>query len=377
LFALLDGQDLVLHFPYDAFDPIVSLLTRAADDPDVLAIKQTLYRTSGDSPVVRALARAADRGKQVTVLVELLARFDEWSNIRWAQELERAGAHVIYGVRGYKTHAKVLLIVRRSPDGIRRYVHLATGNYNDRTALLYTDFGLMTTDPDIGADAASFFNALTGYSDPPDMRKLVMAPTRLRERLIGLIERERRRAEQGQAAALDAKMNALVDEEIIRALYAASAAGVRIRLNVRGICCLRPGVKGLSETIEVVSVVDRYLEHARILRVRNGGDDQVFLSSADWMSRNLDRRIELMFPVEAEAARRKVLAALEAMFRDDVKASVLQPDGSWRRRRPGRGEEPYRAQVELYREAAGERLRAGQADGVKLEPIRQPGKAAG
>ncbi len=376
LFGLLDGQDLVLHFPYDAFDPIVTLLTRAADDPDVLAIKQTLYRTSGDSPVVRALARAADRGKQVTVLVELLARFDEWSNIRWAHELERSGAHVIYGVRGYKTHAKVLLIVRRSPDGIRRYVHLATGNYNDRTALLYTDFGLMTTDPDIGADAASFFNALTGYSDPPDMRKLVMAPTRLRERLIALIERERRRAEQGQAAAIDAKMNALVDEEIIRALYAASAVGVRIRLNVRGICCLRPGVKGLSETIEVVSVVDRYLEHARILRVRNGGDDQVFLSSADWMPRNLDRRIELMFPVEADAPRRKVLGALEAMFRDDVKASLLQPDGSWRRRRPKGGRDPYRAQVELYREAAEERRRADQAGGVKLEPIRLPGKNA-
>jgi polyphosphate kinase len=377
LFAHLDGQDLVLHFPYDAFDPIVTLLNRAADDPDVLAIKQTLYRTSGDSPVVRALARAADRGKQVTVLVELLARFDEWSNIRWAQELERSGAHVIYGVRGYKTHAKVLLIVRRMPDGIRRYVHLATGNYNDRTALLYTDFGLMTTDPDIGADAAAFFNALTGYSDPPDMRKLVMAPMRLRERLLALIERERRRAEHGQAAAIDAKMNALVDKEIIRALYAASAAGVRIRLNVRGICCLQPGVEGLSETIEVVSVVDRYLEHARILRVRNGGDDQVFLSSADWMPRNLDRRIELMFPVEADAPRRKVLAALEAMFRDNVKAHELQGDGSWRRRRPAPGEESYRAQTEIYREAAEERRRAGQAEGVKLEPIRMPGKTAG
>jgi polyphosphate kinase len=377
LFAHLDSQDLVLHLPYDAFDPVVALLARAADDPDVLAIKQTLYRTSGDSPVVRALARAADRGKQVTVLVELLARFDEWSNIRWAQELERAGAHVIYGVRGYKTHAKVLVVVRRTPGGIRRYVHLATGNYDDRTARLYTDFGLMTTDPDIGADAAAFFNALTGYSDPPEMKKLVMAPTRLRERLLALIDRERRRADQGQAAVIDAKMNALVDVELIRALYAASAAGVRIRLNVRGICCLRPGVRGLSETIEVVSIVDRYLEHARVFRFRNGGDEEVYLSSADWMPRNLDRRVELMFPVVADGARRRVVGALEAMFRDNVKASVLRADGSWRRRRPGRGEESYRAQVELYREAEDERRRARHDGVVVLDPIRLPGTERG
>ncbi len=372
LFAVLEERDLLLHHPYDSFEPVVALLTRAAEDPDVLAIKQTLYRTSGDSQIARALARAADHGKQVTVLVELLARFDEWSNIRWAQELERAGAHVVYGVRGYKTHAKVLIIVRRTPSGIRRYVHLATGNYNDRTARQYTDFGLMTTDADVGADASAFFNALTGYSDPPDLKKLVMAPTRLRERIVALIERERRRAQDGQPTGIRAKMNALVDRDVIEALYDAAAAGVPIRLNVRGICCLRPGVPGLSETIDVVSVVDRFLEHARVFCFHNGGDEEVWLSSADWMPRNLDRRIELMFPVPSEAGRRKVLGAFEAMWRDNVKGRRLGPDGSWIRRRPGPGEEAYRAQVDLYREAAEEIHRAQEAVGIVFEPILMP-----
>ena len=305
LFALLDERDILLHHPYEAFDPVVSFVSRAAEDPDVLAVKQTLYRTSGDSPVVRALSRAAEQGKQVTVLVELMARFDEQSNIRWAKSLEESGAHVIYGIRGYKTHAKICLVVRRGSQGIRRYVHLGTGNYNDKTARLYTDFGLMTSDPEIGKEASAFFNALTGYSDPPKMKKLHMAPTSLRDKTLALIDRERRRAESGQAAEIRAKMNSLVDEDIIRALYDASRAGVRIQLNVRGICCLRPGVKGVSETIEVVSIVDRFLEHARIFHYRNGGDEEVYLSSADWMPRNLDRRVELLFPVEsAEAAPR-------------------------------------------------------------------------
>ncbi len=290
LFALLDGRDVLLHHPYDAFDPVIAFVSQAADDPDVLAIKQTLYRTSGESPVVQALRRAAERGKQVTVLVELMARFDESSNIRWARSLEESGAHVIYGIRGYKTHSKICLVVRRGRQGIRRYVHLGTGNYNDKTARLYTDFGLMTSDAAIGEDASAFFNALTGYSDPPRMKKLVMAPTMLRERTLRLIEREQRRAEAGQAAEIRAKMNALVDEDLIRALYEASKAGVRIRLNVRGICCLRPGVKGLSETIEVVSIVDRFLEHARIFHFRNGGDEELYLGSADWMPRTAGRR---------------------------------------------------------------------------------------
>jgi len=372
LFSFLETQDLLLHHPYDSFEPVVALLTQAAEDPDVLAIKQTLYRTSGDSPIVRLLIRAADRGKQVTVIVELLARFDEWSNIRWAQELERAGAHVVYGVRGYKTHAKALLVARRRAEGIQRFVHLATGNYNDRTARLYTDFGLMTSDPQIGADVSAFFNALTGYSDPPDMKKLVMAPTRMRDRLLALIRREARRAQDGQVASIRAKMNALVDPGIIEALYEAAAAGVSLRLNVRGICCLRPGVAGLSEGIQVVSVVDRWLEHARIFWFHNGGDDEVWLSSADWMPRNLDRRIELMFPVESQPCRNRVMGALMAMFQDNVKGRVLGPDGAWARKRPARGEEPYRAQVELYREAVVEARQSRAAAGVVLEPRLSP-----
>ena len=374
LFSLLEQRDVLLHHPYDSFDPVVTFVEAAAGDPDVLAIKQTLYRTSGDSPVVRALAKAAEQGKQVTVLVELMARFDEQSNIRWARSLEEAGAHVIYGIRGYKTHSKICLVVRRGRGGIRRYVHLGTGNYNDKTARLYTDFGLMTSDPQIGADASAFFNALTGYSDPPQMKKLVMAPTQLRERFLKLIERERRRAEAGQAAQIRAKMNALVDEDIIRGLYDASRAGVAIRLNVRGICCLRPGVKGASETIEVVSIVDRFLEHSRIFHFKNGGDEEVYLASADWMPRNLDRRIELLFPVEAADCRQKVLEALDAMFQDNVKARRLQPDGSHKRRRPARGEEPFRAQLELYRQAQRALEKARAAAVVSLEPMTSPAK---
>jgi polyphosphate kinase len=372
LFVHLDERDVVLHHPYESFDPVVSLVSSAAEDPDVLAIKQTLYRTSGDSPVVRALARAAENGKQVTVLVELLARFDEQSNIRWARRLEESGCHVIYGIRGYKTHSKILLVVRRGRQGIRRYVHLGTGNYNEKTARLYTDFGLMTSDREIGEDASAFFNALTGYSDPPRMRKLVMAPTHLRDRVLRLIGRERQRAESGAPAEIRAKMNSLVDEEIIRALYEAAKAGVRIRLAVRGICCLRPGLKGTSDSIEVVSVVDRFLEHSRIFHFRNGGDEEVYLSSADWMPRNLDKRIELLFPVESPEGRQKVLAALEAILQDNVKGRRLQADGSYRRRRPAKGEEPYRSQIELYQETkrALDRQRVGT--GVTLEPLRAP-----
>jgi polyphosphate kinase len=370
LFALLDERDVVLQHPYDSFDPVISLVSSAADDPDVLAIKQTLYRTSGDSPIVRALARAAENGKQVTVLVELLARFDEQSNIRWARRLEESGCHVIYGVRGYKTHAKICLVVRRSRQGIRRYVHLGTGNYNERTARLYTDFGLTTSDRDVGEDASAFFNALTGYSDPPRMKKLAMAPTQLRDRVLKLVHRERQRAEAGQAAEIRAKMNSLADEDIIRALYDAAGAGVRIRLNVRGICCLRPGLKGVSDTIEVVSIVDRFLEHSRIFHFHNGGDEEVYLSSADWMPRNLDRRIELLFPVESPEGRQKLILALDAAFQDNVKGRRLQADGSYKRRRPAKGEEPYRSQIELHREAKRAVERARVVGGVAFEPQR-------
>jgi polyphosphate kinase len=372
LFSHLEGRDVLLHHPYESFDPVVSFVSTAADDPDVLAIKQTLYRTSGDSPLVKALARAAENGKQVTVLVELMARFDESSNIRWARRLEEAGAHVIYGIRGYKTHAKICLVVRRGRQGIRRYVHLGTGNYNDKTARVYTDFGLMTADPQIGEDASAFFNALTGYSDPPHLRKLAMAPTQLRARFLKLVERERQRAEAGQAAEIRIKMNSLVDEEMIRALYDAAKAGVKVRLNVRGICCLRPGLKGVSDTVEVVSVVDRFLEHARIFYFRNGGDEEVYLASADWMTRNLDKRIELLFPIEAPEHRQKVLFSLDAAFQDNVKGRRLTADGTYKRRRPAKGEEPFRMQLYLYREAQRALQKARATSTVALEPLTSP-----
>jgi polyphosphate kinase len=368
IFDVLAARDVLLHHPYDSFEPVIGLVTAAAKDPDVLAIKQTLYRTSGDSPVVQALARAAENGKQVTVLVELMARFDEQSNIRWARSLEEAGAHVIYGIRGYKTHAKVCLVVRRGRQGIERYVHLGTGNYNERTARVYTDFGLMTSDRAVGEDVSAFFNALTGYSDPPRMKRLAMAPTTLRERFLKLIERERRRAEEGQASEIRAKMNSLVDEDIIRALYEASRSGVRIRLNVRGICSLRPGLKGVSDTIEVVSIVDRFLEHSRVFHFRNGGDEEVYLSSADWMPRNLDRRVELLFPVQAPETRKKVLDALDAMFADNVKGRRLMPDGTYRRKKAQKGEESYRAQVRLYEDARRALDRARAASTTVFEP---------
>jgi len=368
LFSVLDEGDVLLHHPYDTYDPVNALVARAADDPDVLAIKQTLYRTSAGSPIIASLRRAAERNKQVTVIVELTARFDEERNIQWARALEEAGAHVIYGVRGYKVHAKICLIVRRTAEGFRRYVHLGTGNYNERTARLYTDFGLMTTSRSVADDASAFFNALTGYSDPPRLRKLVMAPTALRQRFLKLIDRERRRAEAGQPAEIVAKMNSLIDDEIIEALYAASKAGVQIRLNVRGICALRPGVRGTSDAIEVVSIVDRFLEHSRVYYFSNGGDDEVYLSSADWMTRNLDKRVELMFPVEQADHKARVLRALRAMFQDNVKSRWLGADGTYRRRKRARGEAPFRVQDVLQEEARRAASVAREGAGVVLEP---------
>jgi polyphosphate kinase len=367
LFSVLDDRDVLLHHPYDAYDPVIALLAQAADDPDVVAIKQTLYRASSGSPLIASLRRAAERNKQVTVIVELTARFDEERNIRWARALEEAGAHVIYGVRGYKVHAKICLIVRRTAQGLRRYVHVGTGNYNERTARVYTDFGLMTTSHAIAEDASALFTALTGYSDPPRLKKLVMAPTGLRQRFLKLIERERRRAEAGQPAEITAKMNSLIDDEIIEALYGASRAGVRIQLNVRGICALRPGVRGVSDHIEVVSVVDRFLEHSRIYCFHNGGDEEVFIASADWMTRNLDKRVELMFPVEDPQHKAKVLDALRSMFRDTVKSRWLTADGTYQRRKRARGEKPFRAQQALQHEAR-RSLLAEHAKGVTFQP---------
>jgi polyphosphate kinase len=368
LFSVLDERDLLLHHPYDAYDPVTALLSQAADDPDVLAIKQTLYRISAGSSLIASLQRAAEHNKQVTVLVELTARFDEERNIRWARALEEAGAHVIYGIRGYKVHAKICLIVKRTAHGLRRYVHLGTGNYNERTARVYTDFGLLTASPSIAEDATALFSALTGYSDPPRLKKLVMAPTGLRQRFLRLIDRERRRAISGQPAEIVAKMNSLIDDQIIEALYAASQAGVRIRLNVRGICALRPGVPGISTNIEVISVVDRFLEHSRIYCFLNGGDEEVYLASADWMTRNLDKRIELMFPVDDTEHKAKVLHALRAMFRDTVKSRCLGPDGVYRRRPPGPNEPAYRVQQALQEDARRAASLAGNHTGVAFRP---------
>ena len=368
MFSILDEHDVLLHHPYDGYEAVVALLAQAAGDPDVLAIKQTLYRTSTGSPIIASLQRAAEANKQVTVLVELTARFDEERNIKWARALEEAGAHVIYGVRGYKTHAKICLVVRRSGGVLRRYVHLGTGNYNERTARTYTDFGLMTASQAFAEDASAIFNTLSGYSDPPPLKKLVMAPTGLRSRLLRLIDRERRRAEAGQPAEIVAKMNSLVDEGIIRAIYRASEAGVRIRLNVRGICALRPGLPGVSDNIEVVSIVDRFLEHARAFYFLNGGDEQVYLASADWMTRNLDRRVELMFPVQDPGHRATVIHVLRSMFRDTVKARRLHPDGTYTRVAAAAGDAPYRVQHVLQHEALRRMEQARERAGVTFRP---------
>lgn len=352
LYSVIRERDLILHLPYQSFDPVIEFLNRAAEDKEVLAIKITLYRVSGDSPVVRALIRAAENGKQVTALVELRARFDEEANIEWARRLSAAGAHVIYGVVGYKTHAKVCLVIRREADGIRRYVHLSTGNYNDKTARVYTDIGYFTARPEFGADISAFFNVITGYSLPPHWNRITMAPTGLRAKTLALIEREIAKHTPETPGWIRAKMNSLVDPEIIAALYRASQAGVRIDLVVRGLCRLRPGVPGLSENITVTSILDRFLEHSRIFHYRNGGNEEVYLSSADWMERNFDTRLELLFPILDPQAKAEVLGILDAALADNVKAWKMQPDGDYLRVTPP--EDPakrYRSQERLYRAA--------------------------
>ena len=329
LFEVLAEKDLLLCHPFESFDPVTRLVEEAAEDPDVLAIKQTLYRTSRDSPIVEALGRAAENGKHVTVIVELKARFDEASNITQARNLEQSGAQVIYGIHGLKTHAKVCIVVRREPRGIQRYVHFGTGNYNENTSRLYTDISYLTCDEELGSDATSFFNTITGYSQPLAFRRIEAAPIGLRERLLELIGNEAERKRQGQDARILAKMNSLVDPAIIEALYQASQAGVRIELNVRGICCLRPGVEGLSENITVTSIVDRFLEHSRVLYFHQGGSGRVFISSADWMPRNLDRRIELLVPIDDPEAAARLLLLLETCMADDIKGRRIQADGGY------------------------------------------------
>jgi len=369
LWQTLQDKDVLLFHPYESFDPVVSLVDMAADDPNVLAIKQTLYRTSGDSPIVAALARAAEKDKQVTVLVELKARFDEARNANWARNLEDAGCHVIYGVAGLKTHGKLLLIIRRESHGIRMYVHTSTGNYNDRTARLYSDIGMMTADRDIATDAAAFFNLLTGYSQEVGWSKFAISPTGLRQRFIELIEREMKASSLDQPGLIVAKINSLQDKGICQALYRASRAGVRILLNVRGICCLRPGIKGVSENIEVTSIVDRFLEHARIFYFRNGGHEDVYLSSADWMARNLDRRLEILCPVVDSSLRRRLIRILETLFADNVKAMRLLSDGSYEP--VERSGAPVRAQERFYREAL-EAAQAGRKEAARFRPLTSP-----
>ncbi len=329
IFEAIREKDRMVHHPYESFECVVDFVSRAAEDENVLAIKQTLYRVSGHSPIVAALIKAAEAGKQVTVLVELKARFDEENNINWAKKLEAAGCHVIYGLAGLKTHCKILLVVRRDEDGIRRYVHMGTGNYNDSTAKIYTDIGMFTCREPFGADASALFNALTGYSVPMDYNRFVVAPHGMRTFFEEQIRREAQNARKGLPSGITAKVNSLVDSRIISLLYEASQAGVPIQLIVRGICCLVPGLAGISENISVRSIVGQLLEHSRIFRFENGGKPQVFMGSADWMPRNLDRRVELVFPVEDEALKQRAFSILDLMLGDNINARLMQPDATY------------------------------------------------
>lgn len=325
--------DILLHHPYDSFEPVIRFLEEAASDPTVLAIKQTLYRVSGNSPIVNALAKAAEAGKQVTVLLEVKARFDEENNIQWGDRLEKAGCHVIYGLAGLKTHSKITLVVRREQNEIHRYIHLGTGNYNDVTAKIYTDYSLFTCDKTIGSDASVFFNSLTGLSTPPEMNKLISAPTDLRPFLIQKIEREIQHALRGNPAAIFAKMNSLVDTRLIKKLYKASQAGVKICLIVRGICCLRPGIEGVSDNIEVHSIIGRFLEHSRVYQFYNNAQSELYLSSADMMPRNMDRRVELLFPIENQLIAKRIMSDMGIYWADTVKTSVLYENGDYIKRK--------------------------------------------
>jgi polyphosphate kinase len=369
LFEAVADHDVLLFHPYESFEPVVRLIEQAAEDPGVLAVKQTLYRTSGNSPIVRALGRAAQNGKEVTVLVELRARFDEARNIQWARRLEDLGAHVIYGIAGYKTHAKALLIVRRQGSRIQRYVHLATGNYNDRTARLYSDFGLMTIDREIANDVAAFFNLLTGFSETVGWSRLAIAPTGLQRRFLDLIEREIQVSTPDRPGLIMAKVNSLEDATICRALYRASQAGVKVHLNVRGICVLRPGVGGVSDNIEVRSIVDRYLEHSRVFYFRNGGHEEIYLSSADWMRRNLLKRLEIMFPILDANFKKRLIEIMNTYFADNVKARRLTADGVYV---PVECQGPrVRAQAKFHKDAM-DAMHLAQQGELQFRPLTSP-----
>ena len=371
LFDEIKKGDILMHHPYESFDPVVEFIRQGATDPDVLAIKQTLYRVSGNSPIIAALAQAAEQGKQVTVLVELKARFDEEHNIVWAKRLEQAGCHVIYGLVGLKTHCKIALIVRREEDGIKRYVHLGTGNYNDSTAKIYTDCGLFTASELIGADATAVFNMLSGYSEPEAWHRLVVAPIWLRKKFYSLIDREIGIAKKGRPARIIAKMNSLCDQKLIERLYEASAAGVEIRLIVRGICCLKTGIPGVSDNIEVSSIVGEYLEHSRIFYFYNDGEEDIYMGSADWMPRNLDRRVEIIFPLEDDAVRAKAKHILEVLVRDNKKAYYLGADGTYERV-DKRGKKLISAQETFWKEALKSRKKEEKS---KIDRVFTPKKA--
>ncbi|HBE67199.1 MAG TPA: polyphosphate kinase 1 [Planctomycetaceae bacterium] len=368
MFENIAEQKILLCHPFESFEPVVRLIQEAADDPDVLAIKQTLYRTSRKSPIVHALRKAAERGKYVTAIVELKARFDEARNIEWAQELEEAQVQVIYGVKNLKTHAKICTIVRREPHGIVRYMHFGTGNYNEATARIYGDISYLTCDHQYGMDASAFFNAVTGYSQPQEFNVLEAAPLGLRSKLLSLIDAEIKRCQQGQPAAIAAKLNSLVDPALIEALYRASQAGVKVDLNIRGICCLRPGVPGLSDHIRVNSIVDRVLEHARIIYFKHGGDDLIYISSADWMPRNLDRRVELLVPIDDPSCRKRLVRILYGYFKDNSNSWKLGEDGCYKRRVAKDTAESYRAQERLYQAAIGATLEAERKRNTVFEP---------
>ena len=380
IFAVVRQKDVFLHHPYMSFDPVVNFVRQAAKDPDVLAIKQTLYRVSGNSPIIAALAQAAENGKQVSVLVELKARFDEEHNIVWAKMLEKAGCHVIYGLVGLKTHSKITLVVRREETGIRRYVHLATGNYNDSTAKLYTDCGIFTCDERIGEDATAVFNMLSGYSEPKRWNKLIVAPLWMKDRFLYLIEREAENAKKGIPAKITAKMNSLCDPVIMAALYYASSCGVEIHLLVRGICCLKTGIPGVSENIHVRSIVGTFLEHARIFDFCNAGNDELYMGSADWMPRNLDRRVEIVFPVEDEQIKKELRHILDLEFADNMKAHILQPDGTYEKQ-DKRGKVLVNSQMEFCQEAtlkAKEEKKRAKAGSTRVfvpaEPMQDSGE---
>lgn len=337
IFQAIANKDILVFHPYESFDPVLHFISQAADDPNVLAIKQTLYRVGGNSPIVSALVRAAENGKQVTVLLEIKARFDEENNIVWAKKLEKAGCHVIYGLVGLKTHSKITLVVRQEEKQLRRYVHLSTGNYNETTARIYTDLGMFSAREELGYDATEFFNHLTGYATEPDWEEIVTAPRGLKANLLEMIEREIETSTIDEPGLIIAKMNSLTDKELIKALYRASGAGVRVELIVRGICCLRPGIPDVSENITVSSIVGRFLEHSRVYYFKNGGKQEVYLSSADWMTRNMDHRVEIMFPVAQEDLKNRLVHILDIQLKDNVKRHVLAADGTYHKVRPGHG----------------------------------------